>query len=90
MIEVFITKFEKDFIDYVQQTLDIIIPLCQYTTNDTIRHGAAKCLPGLVKACMNNKEHAQKLTRFILELLMKASQEEIDPEVILIQIHAMR
>jgi hypothetical protein len=55
MLSVIIDEMSVHFIEYVQPALDIIIPLCNYATNQEIRKASVTCLSGLVKAA-NTKD----------------------------------
>lgn len=50
-LSVIIDEMGLHFSPYVQEALKVIIPLCNYATNDDIRKSSVTCLSGLVKAC---------------------------------------
>jgi hypothetical protein len=53
MLDVFIEKLAENFAQYVEEATKLIVPLCNYSTNESIRDSACRCLPGLIK-CVKN------------------------------------
>jgi len=70
MLSVVIDEMGVHFVNYVEQCLKIIVPLCNYASNTEIRKSAVTCLSGLVKSC-NAKDPvtAQNLTKDFIRLL---------------------
>lgn len=74
MITVIIEEMNDSYMDYVEQTSQIIIPLVNYSTNDSIRKAAAGCLPSLISAMKSqNLQSASNATKVFLGILLNAA-----------------
>ena len=83
MLSVLIEEMGADYAFYVEETIKLVLPLCNYTTNDDLRKSAAYCLPSLVN-CVKAKDvnTAQIVTRTFLQNLVKAATSEYMPDII--------
>jgi len=50
MLSVVIDEMAEHMMEFIEPTLNIIEPLCNYDTNGDIRSSSCHCLSGLVKA----------------------------------------
>ena len=50
MLSVVIDEMAEHMLEFIEPTLNIIEPLCNYATNGDIRSSSCHCLSGLVKA----------------------------------------
>lgn len=83
MLSVIIDEMSEHMIEYIQPTLAIIVPLCNYATNGDIRSSSVHCLSGLVKATnLKDQSAAQNLCRNFIEILWQASENECFADII--------
>lgn len=91
MLSVIIDEMGPHFSNYINESLKIIIPLCNHATNFEIRKSSVTCLSGLVKAShAKDPQSACTLTREFIKLLWNSSENENFADVIKDQISAMR
>ena len=89
MLSVFIDELGSDFSEFVESTVDLLIPMVNFSTNDNIRKSVANCLPKLLK-CVSasaNKENKESiisnLARAFNSVLWTAICTEYEPGVII-------
>jgi hypothetical protein len=49
MLSVFIEELKDKFFPYFDTCTQLIVPLCRFTTDETIRRASAKCLVSLIE-----------------------------------------
>jgi importin-5 len=74
MIAAFADELEGSFVNYVERTVELFLPLLEYDSNEEIRYETAKVLPLLIRSVrksgvQGSEQTAQKLAhKFILTL----------------------
>jgi len=77
MLSVIIDEMGIHFVNYVQEALKIVIPLCNHASNFEIRKASVTCLSGLVKSCnLKDPQTAMTLTRDFIKLLWNTTENE--------------
>jgi len=91
MLSVLIDEMKENFSPYVEIATKLILPLCNFTKNESIRTAASKCLPSLV-SCVKNKEpqKVSNIVRLFLNVLWNSASSEFEAEVIVDQITSMK
>ncbi len=91
MLSVIMEELRGSFFDYVNEANKLILPLINFSTNDSIRKSAAKCLPSMV-ACVKerNAQAAADLTKMFLTTISQAIHTEFSTDIIQDQIQALR
>lgn len=54
MLSVFIEELKDKFFPYFDTCTQLIVPLCTFTTDESIRRAAAKCLVSLIENVQDN------------------------------------
>jgi len=91
MLSVIIDEMGVHFSPYIQESLKIIIPLCNHASNFEIRKSSVTCLSGLVKSShAKDPQSACQLTREFIKLLWNSSDNEDFADIIKDQIIAMK
>lgn len=49
MLSVLIEENKAYFAEYIQPTIELVLPLCNYSSNENIRKAAVRCLPVLIE-----------------------------------------
>ncbi len=49
MLSVFIEELKEQFFPYFDTCTQLIVPLCKFSTDETIRTASAKCLVSLIE-----------------------------------------
>lgn len=91
LLSVLIEEMKGAFVPYVVTVTNIILPLCDYKTNEGIRKSAAKCLPSII-ACLKETSEADAInsSKIFLSKLFEVLKTEHEPEVIQEQIESMK
>lgn len=91
MLTVLIDEMKENFSPFVESAIKLILPLCNYNKNDSIRSAASKCLPSLV-SCIKNEQpqQVQTVVKWFLAELWKSASSEYDANVIVDQVGAMK
>jgi len=95
MLAVFINELKRGYLPYVDKTIDLVLPILNYSNNEGIRKSAAKCLPGLIDVIkfadlQGRDELLLKAMHLFMEKLWAAVENEADPAMIIIQIQVIR
>jgi hypothetical protein len=56
MLSVFIEELKDKFFPYFDTCTQLIVPLCSFTTDESIRRAAAKCLVSLIDNVSENSK----------------------------------
>lgn len=85
MLAVFIEELKEKFFPYVDTCTKLIVPLCQYNTDENIRRASAKCLVSLIEnvKATGNGQAIQQGAKYFLGIILEAAEKEFDPEVII-------
>lgn len=88
MLSVFIDELGGEYSEYIEGTIELILPMVNFSTNDEIRNVVAKCLPKLLKCFKeSNKENKDiilgNLAKEFNKVLWTAINTEFEPSVII-------
>jgi hypothetical protein len=94
MLAVFIDELGAAFVDYIEPTTRIILPLVGYTVNESIRNTTAGALSGLIKCAKqgypdNSEMHLAMAANF-LDALWNAIKVETETETLICQTQAIK
>eukprot|EP01015_Nassula_variabilis_P019223 TRINITY_DN321_c0_g1_i12.p1 TRINITY_DN321_c0_g1~~TRINITY_DN321_c0_g1_i12.p1 ORF type:complete len:537 (+),score=106.57 TRINITY_DN321_c0_g1_i12:1-1611(+) len=96
MLCVFIDELGTSYSEFVESTVELLVPIVDFNTNDTIRKIVASCLPKLLRCTANSLQSGTamqiiyNLARAFNGVLWNAIATEFEPEVIIDQIEALR
>ena len=65
MLSVFIEELKEKFFPYFDTCTQLIVPLCSFTTDESIRRAAAKCLVSLIDNVNENSKTTGQNTHLI-------------------------
>jgi hypothetical protein len=88
-------EVQEAYLDYVDPTLKVVMPLANFEVNENIRAAAASTLAALVQVVFNSSlpdAFAQALAKAkeCLELIWTAALTEVDHEVLTAQLEAIK
>mmetsp|Transcript_11490 Transcript_11490/g.22578 ORF Transcript_11490/g.22578 Transcript_11490/m.22578 type:complete len:1098 (+) Transcript_11490:907-4200(+) len=88
-------EVQEAYLDYVEPTMKVVMPLVNYEVNENIRASAASTLAALVQVMFNSSRsdaYAQALgmARISFELLWTAAQSESEHESLYAQLEAIK
>ncbi|CAD8128052.1 unnamed protein product [Paramecium sonneborni] len=92
MLSVFIEELKQSFFPYVERCIKLIVPLCQFNSDENIRSAACKCLVSLVRNVKetNNTQQLINGAKYFLGVILEAGYKELDPTVIIEQIDCIK
>ncbi|CAK69294.1 unnamed protein product (macronuclear) [Paramecium tetraurelia] len=92
MLSVFIEELKQSFFPFVEKCIELIVPLSQFNSDETIRSAACKCLVSLVKVVKetNNSQQLMNGAKYFLGIILEAAFKESDPSVIIEQIDCIK
>ena len=75
MLSVFIEELKSSFFPYVELCTKLIVPLCQFTTDENIRSAACKCLVSLIANVKetNNTQQIINGAKYFLGVILGAA-----------------
>jgi importin-5 len=84
MLACFIAELRGGFLNYVEEVVQLMVPLLKFFYHDECRTAAANCMPDLVHCLMESGNESQvgPLVAFIMPSLLDAMKNEPDIEVL--------
>jgi importin-5 len=91
MLACFIAELRGGFLPYVEEVVQLMVPLLKFFYHDECRTAAASCMPDLVRCLLDSGNTAQvsALVNFIMPGLLEASRGEPDIDVLVTMVEAI-
>ncbi|CAD8204866.1 unnamed protein product [Paramecium octaurelia] len=92
MLSVFIEELKESFFPYFDSCTQLIVPLCNFNTDENIRSAACKCLVSLIEnvKATNNVQQLVNGAKYFLGIILEAAEKEFDPMVIIEQVDCIK
>jgi hypothetical protein len=92
MLSVFIEELKEKFFPYFDTATQLIVPLCTFSTDESIRKASAKCMVSLIENVKTTGQQAPLIqgAKYFLGVILEAAQKEFDPEVIIEQVDCLK
>lgn len=92
MLAVFIEELKDKFFPYVETCTQLIVPLCEFNTDENIRRSSAKCLVSLIENVKSTGQQSGLFqgAKYFLGVILEAAKKEFDPEVIIDQVDCLK
>lgn len=91
MLACFISELRGGFVPYVQQVVELMVPLLKFFYHDECRTASAACMPDLVRCLMEsgNTSQVAALVGMIMPTLLEATRTEPDLDILVVMVEAI-